>query len=124
MRYGAAPELAVVDKNVTKRVPALIRLPRVGQPLAGKDADCGEYDMEATPASTNTEANFVASRLSELTISRVITGKGQNNPDVPPDHLPSLGLASIHDLTAHPLRSNVKIKWNLWVIRTCLEVVA
>ena len=64
---------AVVDKKVTKRVPASIRLPRVGQPLAGKEADWGEYDMESSPAATNTEANCVAARLSELTISRVTT---------------------------------------------------
>jgi hypothetical protein len=51
IRYGAASKLAVVDKKVTKRVPASIRLPRVGQPLAGKEADWGEYDIESTPSS-------------------------------------------------------------------------
>jgi hypothetical protein len=39
IKYGTASKLAVVDKKVTKRVPASIRLPRVGQPLAGKEAD-------------------------------------------------------------------------------------
>jgi len=75
IRYGTASKLAVVDKKVTKRVPASTRLPRVGQPLAGREADWGEYDMESTPAAANTEANCVGARLSELTISRVTTGK-------------------------------------------------
>lgn len=73
IKYGAASKLAVVDRKVTNRVPASIRRPSVGQPLAGKDADWGEYDIESTPAATNTEANCVAARLSELTISKVTT---------------------------------------------------
>lgn len=42
IRYDAALKLAAVDRKVTKRVPASMRLPRVGQPLAGKEADWGE----------------------------------------------------------------------------------
>jgi len=74
--YGAVSKLAVVDKKVIKRVPASIRLPSVGQPLAVKEADWGEYDKVLTPAPTNTEANCAAARLSELTISRVTTSSG------------------------------------------------
>jgi len=90
IRYGAASKLAVVDKKVTNRVPASTRLPRVGQPLAGKEADWGEYDIASTPAATNIEANRVAARLSELTISRVTTGErgsewlGRSNVKNPP----------------------------------------
>ena len=96
IRYGTDSKLAVVDKKVTKQVLASIRLPRVGQPLAGKEADGGEYEEVSTPAVVNTEANCVGARLSELTISRVTTGEsGLRQPGRSSKSLTILGI-SVH----------------------------
>ena len=54
------------------------------------------------------EANCVGARLSELTISIVTTREeGQNGPDAPTNQSPSLGLTSIHVLTAHLVKLGV-----------------
>ena len=62
-----------MDKNTTSRFPSSINVPSVGQSLAAKLDDDGEYANESRPAAWNTVAYSDGARLSELTIKRETT---------------------------------------------------
>ena len=77
MMYGTLVKSAPDAMNATRRVPASISVPSVGQPLAGNEADGGEYASVSTPAVWNAEANCDTARLSELTMSKETTVRQQ-----------------------------------------------
>lgn len=102
MRYGTLVKSAVVDRNVTRRVPESMSEPKVGHPLAGNEADGGLYDSASAPAVLKAASNWLGARLSELTIRIVTTNQRLSDAlclCIHNEDLPSFGLASIQDLT-------------------------
>ena len=63
----------MVDRNVTRRVPASIKDPSVGQAAAGIDGDGGLYDIVSAPADLYAWSKYDGSMPSELTMSMVTT---------------------------------------------------
>ena len=104
MMKGTVVKSAWDAMNDTSLVPLSMSVPRVGQPLTGRDADGGEYESASTPAVLYASENCVTGKLSELTISIVTTAhRVLAAPSMVCRHilldLPSLGLESIQLLT-------------------------
>ena len=53
---------AVVVRKATRRFPVSIKFPRVGQPLAGKEADGGAYARVSMLADLKAASNNVGDR--------------------------------------------------------------
>lgn len=73
--YGTVVAFAVLSMNVRSRLPESIKVPRVGQPEAGKGCVVGAYDRVSRPTALKTSSYLVAGKLLMLTINKDNTGE-------------------------------------------------
>ena len=114
MMEGTVVKSAWDAMNDTSLVPLSMSVPSVGQAVAGREADGGEYEIVSTPAVLYASANCVTGKLSELTISIVTTADCRLAAPLMANR--TLGLLTIVRIRVHPALdwSYIRVQDQVW----------